>query len=259
MPIFEDDRDRTGFLEIVEEAIERFNGVCHAFCLMDNHYHLLLETIDANLSKGMRHINGVYTQRFNRIHQRVGHLFQGRFKSILVDRDSYLLELCRYIVLNPVRAGMVEQPEDYAWSSFRSTAGLTRGAPFLRSDWILAQFAGERREAQRRYLEFVKAGVGDGSIGDELKDRAILGGIEFVERLAPALRDKSSLREIPRAQRFASRPALEELLSPSGTIGKRERNHLLRKAHLEHGYSFTEIAKHSGLHYSTVSRIVKRD
>ena len=113
MPIFEDDADRAGFLDLVEAATTRFNWRCYAYCLMDNHYHLLVETIDGNLAVAMRHINGVYTQQFNRTHHRVGHLFQGRFKSVLVDQNSYLLELCRYIVLNPVRAGMVELPEGF--------------------------------------------------------------------------------------------------------------------------------------------------
>ena len=258
MPIFEDDGDRTGFLQIAEEAIERFHWRCYAFCLMDNHYHLLLETIDGNLSAGMRHINGVYTQHFNRTHHRVGHLFQGRFKSILVDRDAYLLELCRYIVLNPVRAGMIEWPEDYTWSSCRATAGLSPEPPFLHSDWILAQLAGERGEARRRYRGFVRAGVGSREIGDALKSSAILGGPEFMAKLVPALKDKSSLKEIPRSQRFASRPTLEELLPPREKTTKRERNAVLKKAHLGHGYSFAEIAGHVGLHYATVSRIVRQ-
>ena len=257
MPIFEDDGDRTGFLRIAEEAIERFNWRCYAFCLMDNHYHLLRETIDGNLSAGMRHINGVYTRHFNRTHHRVGHLFQGRFKSVLVDRDVYLIELCRYIVLNPVRAGMIERPEDYTWSSCRATAGLSPEPAFLHSDGILAQFARERGEARRRYMEFVRAGVGFGGIGDALKSSAILGSDDFLAKLGPALRDKSSLKEIPRSQRFASRPTLEELLPANGKVAKRERNEALKKAHLEHGYSFAEIAAHVGLHYATVSRIVR--
>ena len=241
MPIFEDEGDRAGFLQITEEAIERFNWRRHAFRLTGNHYHLLPETIDGNLSAGMRHINGVYTQRFNRIQHRVGHLFQGRFKSIQIDRDAYLLELCRCIFLNPVRAGMVELPEDYGWSSYRATAGLSRGPAFLHSDWIPRRFAGERGEARRRYIEFVRAGVGCAEIGSELKSRAIPGGDEFMAKLGPALGDKSSLKEIPRSRRFASRPSLEELLPSHGKMAKLERNAALKKAHYAYGYSFAEI------------------
>ena len=109
--IFDDDQDRQTFLATLEQVINQFNWTCYAWCLMDNHYHLLIQTPDGNLSKGMRQLNGVYTQASNRRHRRVGHLFQGRFKAILVDRDAYLLELARYVVLNPVRAGMVKKPE----------------------------------------------------------------------------------------------------------------------------------------------------
>ena len=129
--IYEDDEDRRAFLSALDRVMVRFHWICHAYCLMDNHYHLLIETPEGNLSQGMRQLNGVYTQGFNRRHNRVGHLFQGRFKAIVVDRDSYLLELCRYIVLNPVRAGEVSRPEEYRWSSYRATAGLSPGAGFL--------------------------------------------------------------------------------------------------------------------------------
>jgi len=108
-PIYEEDTDREHFLELLGESCRRFNWICYAYCLMGNHYHLMIETPDANLSKGMRHLNGVYTQAFNRCHRRVGHVFQGRYKAILVEADSYLMELSRYVVLNPVRAGMVDQ------------------------------------------------------------------------------------------------------------------------------------------------------
>ena len=114
-PIFADERDRAGYLAVLGSAVARHNWLCHAYCLMGNHYHLLVETPDGNLSLGMRHLNGVYTQEYNRRHGRVGHVFQGRFKAIVVDRDSYLLELCRYVVMNPLRAGMVESPDDYRW------------------------------------------------------------------------------------------------------------------------------------------------
>jgi REP element-mobilizing transposase RayT len=132
--IFEDDQDRQTFLSTLEQVIAQFNWICHAWCLMDNHYHLLIQTPDGNLSKGMRQINGVYTQASNRRHRRVGHLFQGRFKAILVDSDAYLLELSRYVVLNPVRAGVVKKPADWPWSSYRSSVGLEPPAPWLAVD-----------------------------------------------------------------------------------------------------------------------------
>ena len=110
--VFLDNEDRQSFLDLLQKVNKRFNWLCHAYCLMDNHYHLLIETPEGNLSQGMRQVGGVYTQTFNRRHGMVGHLFQGRFKSILVEKDSHLLELCRYVVLNPVRAGMQLLVED---------------------------------------------------------------------------------------------------------------------------------------------------
>lgn len=125
------------FLGGLGEVIARFGWLCHAYCLMDNHYHLLIETPEANLSLDMRQLNGVYAQRFNRRHGRVGHVLQGRFKAIVVDRDSYLLELCRYVVLNPIRAGRVEHIERYAWSSYPATIGLAQCPAWLKTDWVL--------------------------------------------------------------------------------------------------------------------------
>ncbi len=122
--IFDDDDDRRAFLKTLGDVVGQFNWLCYAWCLMDNHYHLLIQTPDGNLSKGMRQLNGVYTQLSNRRHRRVGHLFQGRFKAILVDSDGHLLELARYVVLNPVRARMVKRATDWEWSSYRASLGI---------------------------------------------------------------------------------------------------------------------------------------
>ena len=115
--IFLDDTDRQTFLDLLAKEIRQQRWRLYAYCLMSNHYHLLIETPEGNLVAGMRRLNGVYTQAFNRRHGRVGHVLQGRYKSILVDKDAYLLELARYIVLNPVRAGMVKRVQDWPWSS----------------------------------------------------------------------------------------------------------------------------------------------
>ena len=121
--VFKDDRDRALFLTTLAQVDQRFHWICHAYCLMDNHYHLVIETADANLSKGMRQLNGVYTQAFNRLHRRVGHLFQGRFKGILVQKESHFLEVCRYLVINPVGAKLIAQARQWPWSSYQATAG----------------------------------------------------------------------------------------------------------------------------------------
>ena len=157
--IFEDDADRQMFLSTLEQVIAQHNWVCYAWCLMDNHYHLLIQTPDGNLSKGMRQLNGVYTQASNRRHHRVGHLFQGRFKAILVDEDAYLLELSRYVVLNPVRARMVKKPDQWAWSSYRESMGRAPASRWLATDALLAQFATRRHLARDRYAKFVTEGI----------------------------------------------------------------------------------------------------
>ena len=132
--VFRGDQDRINFLNVLQHVNKRYHWICHAYCLMENHYHLLIETPDGNLSFGMRQLNGVYTQLFNRRHQRTGHLFQGRYTSILIQKDSHLLEVCRYVVLNPVRARVVERPEAWKWSSYRATAGRETPAPCVRVD-----------------------------------------------------------------------------------------------------------------------------
>ncbi len=255
--IFLDDADRETFLSVLGDVVERYNWICHAYCLMDNHYHLLMETPDGNLSEGMRQLNGIYTQKFNRRHERAGHVFQGRFKSIVVEKESYLLELCRYIVLNPVRAGLVKHPKDYPWSSFKFTAGSRKGPEFLFTDWILGQFGRNRKGAQRSYREFVLEGRAGESPWKRLIGQCLLGEEKFLEKLSPYLKEKADLTEISRVQRFAVRPPLNKLLPRFRSRLKRDR--AITKAHVHHGYSQQEIAAHVGLHYSTVSRIVQRE
>jgi len=145
--IYEDDPDRIEHLNILAAVIGRFNWVCYAYCLMGNHYHLLIQTPDGNLSKGMRQLNGVYTQYYNRRHRKTGHLYQGRYKAILVDQDSYLLELSRYIVLNPVKAGMVKQVARWPWSSYQAMIGVCDSPEWLWSEYLLSQFSGKRKIA----------------------------------------------------------------------------------------------------------------
>lgn len=254
--IFRDDEDRETFLAVLAWVVERFGWRCHAYCLMDNHFHLLLETPQANLSRGMRQLNGVYTQKFNRRHGKTGHLFQGRFKAIVVEKDSYLLELARYIVLNPVRAKMVRTPERYPWSSYRPTLGLATVPPALAPDGVLEPFARTRAVARKRYADFVRAGIGQASSPwKQLKGQVLLGGEAFVEKMAAKLKGSAATAEIPKRQRLLHRPALEALLA--GASSKAARNKALARAYLEYGYTLAEIGREAGLHYATVSRIIK--
>ena len=208
--IYLDKADREEFLRLLTLTIKRYDWYCHAYCLMDNHYHLLIETNTASLSKGMKILNGSYTQHFNRQHQRVGHVFQGRFKAILVQKDSYLLELARYIVLNPVRAEMIRHPKEWSWSSYRATAGLAEPAECLTTDWVLAGFAKTKKAAQERYIEFVKAGKGQPSIWTQLRNQIYLGRDEFVEDMQCKLEPEQSLKDIPKKQKQAPKKPLTE-------------------------------------------------
>jgi putative transposase len=179
--VFFSDADRELFLGTLAGVVSRYGWICHAYCLMANHYHLLIETPKANLSIGMRQLNGIYTQSFNRRHNRVGHLFQGRFKAILVERESHLLELCRYIVLNPLRVKGRASAQSWKWSSYAATAGLARVPEFLSIDWILAQFGKRRAQAQKQYREFVRDAV-ESRPWEKLKKQIYLGSEAFIEK-----------------------------------------------------------------------------
>jgi REP element-mobilizing transposase RayT len=181
--IFRGDGDRTVFLDVLAGVWERLNWIIHAYCLMAKHYHLLVETPDGNLAKGMRELNGVYTQRFNRIHQRVGHVFQGRYKAILVQKETYLLELARYVVLNPVRAHMVASAGDYAWSSYRAMTRDDAPPEWLETRAILAMFGQTEGQAIASYRNFVAAGTGEPSPWENLKRQVFLGTDTFVESM----------------------------------------------------------------------------
>lgn len=249
--IVHDDGDRNTFFDVLKSARDRFNVVIHAYCLMDNHYHLLVETPDANLSKFMRHLNGVYTQRYNADYRQSGHLFQGRYKAILVQRDLYLSELSRYIVLNPVRAGMVKSAKDWPWSSYRATAGLSVGFSWLSSDWILSTFAVKKSKAVRLYRQFVSNGIKQAKPWDNLKNQIFYGDQEFVDRMQKQVSEDKDLSEIPSSQKRAKVRTLSDYDEKS-----KNRNMAICKAYASGGYSMKQVGEYFGLHYSRVSRII---
>ncbi len=254
--IFLNDRDRFRFLDVLGEAVEQFGWICHAYCLMPNHYHLLIETPRANLSRGMRHLNGVYTQSLNRRHKRTGHVFQGRFKSILVEKERHLLEVARYVVLNPVRAKMVQHPRQWKWSSYRATAGEISSPAFLSTGWLLEQLDRQAKRAHLTYRRFVKDGGGH-SLWDDLRGGLLLGNEEFADRMRTLLHDTVQSKEIPREERMLAKPTLEELFQGVGT-DKALRNERIYAGAREHDYTLFELQDYVGLHYSTISRIVGR-
>ena len=251
--IFLDEKDFADFLSVLCSVVKRYHFILHAYCLMNNHYHLLIETPYGNLSRGMRQLNGLYTQRFNQRHQRVGHLFQGRYKAILVDKDNYLLGLYRYIVLNPVRANIVKDPKDYKWSSYQATTGH-KGIPCLTTDWILSQF-GNKQKASRQYQAFVLSGIKAESPLKAVKGQLFLGQENFIDKIKHLIQDKEKLKEIPKKQRYVTRPPLNEILKYKD---KKSKNQAMYKACLQYGYTLKEIAEYIGVHYTTVSKVIKR-
>jgi putative transposase len=255
-PIFKDDHDRECFLNALQNVNKRYHWICHAYCLMTNHYHLLIETPDGNLTIGMRQLNGVYTQLFNKWHGKTGHIYQGRYKAILIQKESHLLEVCRYVVLNPVRANMVEQPGSYAWSSYCATAGQAKPHACLTTDWVLGRFSGKRGKAEQEYKKFVSWGIDQKSIWTEVRGQSILGEDGFVDKLIDRLKKHKDLPEIPRSQRYAHRPSLERLFGEDTRKKGQARRRLIVKAVEQYGYKQTEVAAHLGIHYSSVSRIV---
>jgi putative transposase len=256
-PIFRDDEDRYTFLDTQEAVNKRYHWICHAYCLMDNHYHLLVETPEGNLSLGMRQLNGVYTQYFNKRHKRTGHLFQGRYKAILIQKESHLLEVCRYVVLNPVRAGLVERPEGWKWSSYRATAGYERRHSCLTTDWALEQFSATQERAERAYRSFVRGGIGKGSIWTAVKGQVILGEKGFVDGLIDYLKGYRDDAEIPKGQRYVRRPGLDELFTEEILQDRGERDRKIAVAVEEYGYTQREVADHLGMHFTSVSRLMR--
>jgi len=249
--IYLSDDDRLAWLQTLAEVCKRFNWVCHAYCQMTNHYHLLVETPDANLSKGMRQLNGVYTQRFNRSHARVGHVFQGRFKAILVDKDNYLLELARYVVLNPLRAKMVRRLERWPWSSYPATCGQTAVPDGLHVDYLLSLFGAQRARAISQYVTFVHEGARLPSVWSRLQGQIYLGSEAFVAKMQALVDKKPTLTEIPRAQRRALARSLAEYGAAH------PRNEAIALAYLSGQHTMAAIARHFDVHYTTVSRLVK--
>jgi REP element-mobilizing transposase RayT len=255
-PVFKDEQDRQNFLDTLHLVNKRYHWLCHAYCLMDNHYHILIETADGNLAIGMRQLNGVYTQVFNKRHARTGHLFQGRYKAILIQKDTHLLEACRYVVLNPVRAGVTEQPQEWKWSSYSATAGRSKPHSSLTTDWILRQFGRMRGKAEQEYRKFVKGGIGREPIWTEVKGQSVLGEEEFVDSLIDYIKKHKDIPEIPKSQRYANRPLLEKIFPKSILEDKQERDRMIVDAVEKYGYTQRAIADHLGMHFTYVSRII---
>lgn len=256
--IYLDDADRTAHLQVLSDALDRFDAQALAYCLMDNHYHVVLHTHRANLSRLMRHVNGVYSQRFNRRHGLVGHLFQGRYKAILVDRDAYLWALCRYVERNPVAARMVSNVGDWAWSSYRAHVGLALPPPWLDVEGLHSFILGcparspaHRKRAAALYAESVVTPCDFTPWQPDLRHQVFLGDDAFIERslkhceIYPADPDG-----IPRQQTLSPR-TLPSILAAHTVLAQG-----MLSAYREGGFTMSAIARHAGLSVSSVSRMI---
>jgi putative transposase len=252
--IYLSNEDRVLFLDLFTQVCNKCQWVCHAYCLMSNHYHLLIETPLGNLSKGMQLLNGIYTQKFNHKHRRVGHVFQGRFKGILIEKEAYLLELSRYIVLNPVRAKMVFSPEEWVWSSYKATINQAPKPTWLSIEFLLSIFSPHFLIATDKYKQFVQEGINAKSPWDHLKNQIFLGSEAFVNKMQAKMEQEKILTYIPQSH---YKPVKESLNKYSNVSP--HRNECIKTAYATGQFSLAEIAKHFGLHYSWVSRIVKHN
>ena len=264
-PVFKSKRDRKRFLEYLESASERYNAVIHVYCLMDNHYHLLLETPSSNLPQIMRHINGAYTTYFNVKHDRAGHLFQGRYKAILVEKDEYAKELSRYVHLNPVRAGIVELPDEYEWSSYLSYIGKRKSLEWLYTDFIHGYFGKTKLSCEKRYRTFVTSLVNSeyDSPLDNVVGSTILGQSDFVSDIKEKyLSNEKRDKEIPALKELATNVSIDSIYREVDRLfGDQTRLSRSVKVYLAKKYTgkrLKEIGEEFGIGESGVSQICRR-
>lgn len=248
--IYLDDSDRRAWQAALGLVCKRHNFVIHSFCQMGNHFHLLIETVDANLSRGMRQLNGAYTQHFNRRHRMVGHLFQGRYKAILVQKESYLLELCRYIALNPVRANIAKSPDDWQWSSHHFLVNSTSPPLWLEHDQLLARFGNTRDSAMSAYRAFLLAGIGEPNPLTATRHGVLLGDNAFIAAHG-RLQQSGKLMETVRAERRAVAWSIDAYRASYP-----DRNEAMARAYLSTAFTMPELAGAFGVSTKTVSRAV---
>ena len=250
--IFVDAVDRQRWLATLALVCARFNITVHSYCQMTNHYHLMMETVDGNLCQAMRQLNAIYSQWFNRRHTLSGHVLQGRYKAILVQKESYLLELSRYIVLNPVRGGMVAEPEDWPWSSYNAALGRTNRPDWLNVEWVLSQFGQTSVASSQAYQRFVHEGKGAANPLSETKHQAVLGDANFVALHLQRLKVKN-LTAVARDQRRLAVKSLQEYALTSAS-----RTEAMGRAYFSTAFTMLDIGRHFGVSYQTVSRAIRQ-
>jgi len=263
--IFRNNRDRERFLSYLASSSERYGAIVHAYCLMDNHYHLILQTPQANLSQIMQHINGAYTIYFNIKRKRVGHLFQGRYKAILVDQNEYAQELSCYVHLNPFRSKIVKDPKDYPWSSYPYYIGLRKEPRWLTTKYILSYFGNQDKDAREGYRKFAEMRLSkrDDDLLKKVVASTLLGSKEFIDWVKENFIDKrKATRDLPALKRLVTRPSIQQIDKAVRKILRK--NHPLGikvSIYLSHklsGLSLKEIGIHFGKKGAAVSQASRR-
>jgi len=263
--VFKSRRDREKFVEYLESASHRYKAVIHAYCLMDNHYHLLVETPLGNLPQIMHHINGAYTTYFNVKRKRSGHLFQGRYKAILVAIDEYAKELSRYIHLNPVRAKLVEIPEKYDWSSYKFYIGKQKSPKWLYRNFILSYFGTDISNAQKGYQRFVNAlaNAQHENLLEQVVSSTLLGSAEFIALIKDThLAEIKPDNNVPALKELTERASMGDIFDAVESVAGEEQS-LARdiKLYLCRRYTaekLKDIGKHFGIGESGVSKAYRR-
>jgi REP element-mobilizing transposase RayT len=240
------------WLSVLTEVCAHHNFVVHSYCQMSNHYHIVVETVDGNLSRGMHQLNGMYSQYFNRRHNLVGHVFQGRYKAVLIQRVPYLMEVARYVVLNPVRAGTVNAPGDWPWSSYAYLLGNYSPPPWLEVTATLQAFSNDPVLAVAAYRRFVMAGIGASSPLLKTRHQLILGDDAFGAAARPAP-DANTFRAVPKLQRRAFALSL-----PEYQLQARSRSEAMCNAYHSTAYTMEQIGAFFGVSSKTVSRAIKK-
>ena len=213
MDIFRDEADRRKYLELLERAVVRSAWLLHDYCLMTNHVHLAIETPDCTLSVGMKWLNQCYAQYFNRRYGRRGPLCQDRFKSVLIDKEEYLLTVSRYIALNPVKAGIAKRPENYEWSSYRARVGYVPPPSWLAVTAVERRFSHDRDLARERYRTFIDEGMDDPrNLAEEFLQKAVIGRAKWLEEIQKLIDEKERCGEIRREEVHIARPAIEDVI-----------------------------------------------
>lgn len=249
--IFHDDVDRRQLLATIAHSVERFDAVVFAYCLMGNHFHLVARTHRPNLSRLMQHINGVFTQRYNRRHQTKGHLFQGRFHAILVDQSAYFLEVCRYVDLNPVRAGIARRPQEWPWSSYRAHTGRIAAPAWLDSATLYSELAvhDPQLDGPAAYARFVSDKLVTNLWETALRGQIYLGDDAFIRRIQKRAKTPIA-HDVPRAQRKPPARAMRHYLESS------DRDTAIARAYLEGGHTQPAIARATSLSVARISRLI---